>query len=428
MPNSMSTRPADRLWGGKRRVVAALIAGLVLASLQGCGLFADDAPEASSQVAPADVAPQLQAVLDARAAALRDHREQTFLATVDVSDRTLRARERRFFANLSQLPIARLDYELVLSSLVDTGSGVTAVVRRRLQLTPYDALPVVTPDRVSFAVVDGRYVIAGDHDRAWQKANDIEVPPWDTTSIEVRTAPGVLGVFDRESVADADAVLADVQQGLADVGALVPGDWARGVVVYALSDVTAFREIDDLPGGDPEHLDAVAFPVQSAPWSRHLASTRVVLHPRMLHESSPARQRLIRHELTHVALGMHDDRVPVWLSEGLAEWVSVQPIPVAERLISADAVTAAIAGINDLPSSDQFNGADAGANYGLAWWACEVIAAEHGSAMLWQLLDAMAEGDGTTEAEQGEVLKRLVGLNAHQLARRAARRIVATFG
>ena len=419
----MSTRLAERFRGG---ITALVLGALCLGALQSCNLFEDD-PAAPAGALPADVAPQLQAVLDTRARALTTGRERAFLATVDLADRTLRSRERRYFANLGQLPIGRLRYELVPGSLVDSGLGVTAVVRRHLQLTPYDATPVVTPDRMVFTVVDGHYVIAHDQDRDWQDANDIEVPPWDSMPIQVRSVPGVLGIFDRDSVADADGLLADVRQGLSDVAALVPGDWPRQVVVYALSDTAAFGEIDDLPGGDPEKLDGVAFPVQAGPRSHRLAATRFVLHPRMIDHPGPARERLIRHELTHVAVGTRDDHVPVWLSEGLAEWVSVQPIPAPDRLISEGAVMEARAGVDAMPGDDTFNGPDSGANYGIAWWACEWIAATHGPSMPWRLLDTMAEGDGTTNAEQDAVLQRLLGINSRQLARHAAQRIQATF-
>ena len=424
----MSTSPAEQLRGEglTARLVALLATVLCLGSLHACGL--NDHEDSPARVVPTDVAADIQHVLDTRARALVAGRERTFLGTINEADRTLRARELRYFDNVQQLPIGRLSYELDRGSLIATGDGITAVVRRHLQLTPYDALPVTTPDRVRIIVVDGRYVLANDQDHAWQDANHIEVPPWDTMRIEVRAAEGVLGVFDKQSAADADSILGDVQHGLDDVAAQVPWTWSRQVVVYALADTAAFQEIDDLPGGDPEKLDGVAFPVQAAPRSHRLAATRFVLHPRMLDSPGVARQRLIRHELTHVAVGMRDDHVPIWLSEGLAEWVSVQPIPSADRVISEDAVIAARAGIRSLPGDDTFNGPQSGANYGIAWWACDYIATTYGPSMLWALLDNMAAGDGTTEAEQDAELTRLLGIDSHQLARDAGQRIMATFG
>jgi hypothetical protein len=415
----MSTNPAERLRGG----IAAL---LTLVLVSGCGLIQHDDPPL--RVVPTDVAAEPQHVLEARGRALRQGNESAFLATINRADRTLRWRERRYFTNIGQLPVGQVSYELDPASMIDTGEGVTAVVRRHLQLTPYDARPVITPDRMRFAVVDGRYVIANDQDHDWQEANGIAVPPWDATRVQVRSVAGVLGVFDDRSVADSDSVLADVQRGLDDVSALVPEDWSREVVVYALSDTSAFPDDGELPGGDPDHLDGVAIPVQASPRSDVLAATRFALHPRMLAQPGVTRQRLIRHELTHVAVGMLDDHVPVWLSEGLAEWVSVQPIPVSERVISAAALDEARSGFTAMPGDDGFNGPHSGANYGLSWWACDWIATTYGPSMLWTLLDTMAAGDGTSEADQDAVLRQLLGIDSHELARHAADRIVATFG
>jgi hypothetical protein len=421
---SMPTSRAEQLRGGIAARLIVIVLGL--GGLQSCGLLHHD--EGPGRVVPTDVAAEIEHVLNTRGRALVSGQRQLFLATVNRADRTLTSRERRYFDNLQELPIRRLYYRLDRGSMVDTGDGVTAVVRRELQLTSYDALPVNTPDRMHFVMVDGRYVIANDQDHAWQDANMIEIPPWDSGRIEVRSSGGVLGVFDKRSVGQADAVLADVQHGIDEVAAIVPLDWSRQVVVYALSDTAAIQEINDLPGGDPEQLDGVAFPVQSGPRSDRLAATRFVLHPRMLTQTGLARQRLIRHELTHVAVGELDDHVPIWLSEGLAEWVSVQTIPMSERVISEAAVTAARAGVRDLPDDDTFNGPHSGANYGLAWWACDWIATTYSPEMLWTLLDTMAAGDGTTEAEQDDVLQQLLGIDSHDLARHAAQRILTTFG
>ena len=65
--------------------------------------------------------------------------------------------------------------------------------------------------------------------------------------------------------------------------------------------------------------------------------------------------RLVRHELTHVALGENDDRVPVWLAEGIAEWVSVQPLPEDQRVVSGAAVAAAQAGDVELAADDEYS-------------------------------------------------------------------------
>ena len=148
----------------------------------------------------------------------------------------------------------------------------------------------------------------------------------------------------------------------------------------------------------------------------------------MIYRNDETRSRLVRHELTHVAIGRRDDRVPTWLSEGLAEYVSVQPIVPYERMISREALEAAQAGVDSLPQDKDFNGASSGANYGLAWYACEYIAQAFGEKKLWRLFDAMRAGDGTSEAEEDAVLEKVIGLDGEELAKLSARKIVNTFG
>ena len=158
-----------------------------------------------------------------------------------------------------------------------------------------------------------------------------------------------------------------MQRGITDVSAVVPYTWEHRVVVYALSDTGFMASLRELPGGDPDAVDAVAFPVplDDADPLAATAGVRVALHPRMLAREDAARDRLVRHELTHVALGERDDDVPTWLSEGIAEWVSVAPLAPQDRALSTASLVAAREGLEsgdlDLPASEVFNGSTSGA-------------------------------------------------------------------
>ena len=170
-------------------------------------------------------------------------------------------------------------------------------------------------------------------------------------------------------------------------------------------------------------IDGLTFPVLATPGRMRVASTRFVLNPRLLAADRTARDRLIRHELVHVALGSRDDRIPVWLSEGLAEYLSVQTIPPAERVISGDALDAARAGLEALPAGDTFNdGPTSLANYGVSWWICEAIAETYGEQMLWTLVDDLA-GAENPDLE----LEAILGISGRALARDAGRLMLATY-
>jgi len=94
------------------------------------------------------------------------------------------------------------------------------------------------------------------------------------------------------------------------IGQVAPYDWSGNVVVYALSETDMLEALDDLPGEDADALDVVSFPVPTSKDSETLASTRFLLHPRMLDSDPRQLARLIRHDLTHVALNSRDDDGP----------------------------------------------------------------------------------------------------------------------
>lgn len=396
-----------------RRTSAVAAAALAAVALVGCS-GSDRTPD-PAPVSVRDVVRTLDRILEARVAAVRHADPDAFLARV--GGRSFRDEQATVYENLLQLPIERLDYRVEPASIVRDGDAYWATVRETLQLDGYDAAPVVTEDRYRFAPGPaGRLRLVSTTDADWEAEHGVTTQPWERGPVQIREGDGVLGVFDAGSLDAAPALLASVESGIASVSALVPYDWQRTVVVYALSDPAFLDSLEDLPGDDPGDLDAVAFPVGE--------STRFVLNPRMLDRAGPQRDRLVRHELTHVAIGSHDDHAPVWLSEGLAEWVSAAPLAPQERAIPDAAVTAAAAGVDDLPADASFNDDDSEAHYGLAWFAVESLADTYGDRAPWLLLDALAE-PGT---DVDEVLADRFGTTTHQLAEQADRLIVALYG
>jgi hypothetical protein len=432
-----STRPDPSQWPSpwRRVVVPVALAPLLLA---GCSSDEPPAPTAEPRQERTtgkpkagrperlprqpDVAPALVRTLRDRAAAVRGADQATFLAGLAHGDASFVADQTTYLANLEQLPLARFGYSLEPTSLTRSGRGYWGTVRVRMQLDGYDARPVVTPDRYLFTPQGaGRYAVASVTDRAWESDNELDPQPWDLGPIAVRSGGGVLGVFDAGSEASADAVIAEVEEGVTAVAAEIPYEWDDGVVLYALDDPTFLSGLDNLPGSDPLSLDAVAFEVMARPGTRQVASTRVVLNPDVVSGAGRGRGRLIRHELTHVALGSRAAHVPTWLSEGLAEYVSVRPMAPEDRGISGAALAAAEAGLSGLPSDRDFDGPAAEAGYGIAWWACEYLASAYTESILWTLLEAMPE------RRPDDVLQELLALDEAQLARRAGDLMLDTY-
>jgi hypothetical protein len=421
--------PTTRARSARSGGLALLLVLLAVASgLSGCSVLDDD-DDPGPPVASSDATADVRELLTRHAQALRAGEMTAFLADVDDAKKSFAARQKRYFLNLRQLPLATFAWRVPENSVTETAGGVRAVVELRMKLRGYDAVPVLTPQVLTFTRADDdSLLLADDRDRAFNERNDVELAPWDLTRIDVEQGDGVLGIFDAKSVDAAYQIIASVEHGIAAIDEEVPLDWSDRVVVYALSDIRSLAQLDNLPGGDPDRLDGVAFPVRAGPRTRKLASTRFMLHPRMNYRNDQTRDRLIRHELTHVALGLRDDKVPTWLSEGIAEYVSVQPIPTYRRMIAKDALTEARAGVDGLPRDKTFNGSHSGANYGVAWFACEYISSTYGEDALWRLFDMMRAEGGTGEKHQDAVIRDVLGIGGHDLADAAAQKIVNTFG
>ena len=420
---------------GAPALLPSLLLALLLVLLTGAGLTActagrsEDAPVPPRSAAPAarDVVREVTRALGRRAAAVRRHDAAAFAA--GLARRPALARQQRtYFANLAQLPLAEFRYEVDRAGVVPDGGGYRVPVRLLMRLDGYDERPVASLDRLRFVPSRhgrDRMLLSSVTDAAWERRHHAQQQPWDRGPIEVRTAAGVLGVFDPDSVDDAPDLLASVASGIDVVAAEVPYGWSRTVVLYALSDPAYLDGLQGLPG-DPARLDGVAFPLPGAHPGRP-ATTRFLLSPTMLGDPGPPRDRLVRHELTHVAVGEHDDDAPVWLAEGIAEWVSVRPISLPGRAVPSAAIAAARRGLTGLPADDTFNDAASRTHYAVSWWACEKLAEGGGPEVLFDLLDAYAARDVDGAAARDRLLRRRTGLDEAALARAAGRLLLATY-
>ncbi|GAA1479267.1 hypothetical protein GCM10009623_37130 [Nocardioides aestuarii] len=406
-------------------MLAAVAATTVLV-LAGCSLDpAPAGPAATGAASGTRVAPEaargIAALLDRRAAAVRRGDAAAYGRGVGGS----RARQDRWFDNVVQLPASTVGFSLEPASLVRDGDGWWGTVRVELRLRGYDAMPVVTRDRYRFVRDGRRFRVTSMTDAAWERRNRVQPQPWDLERVVVRERAGVLGMFDAGSADRADELVSAVADAVATIGPRLPIAWDGRVVVYALSDPAFVSGLEGVPGGDPLAVDGLAFPVVAGPdgaGASEVASTRVVLNPRILSVPEASRDRLLRHELVHVALGERDDRIPVWLSEGLAEYLSVQTLPTSERLVPAEALTAARRGLSALPDGETFNGPASQANYGVAWWVCEAVAETWGEQMLWTLVEEL---DGV--ADPVRRLEQLLGVDEQRLLDDAARMMLATY-
>lgn len=377
-----------------------------------------------------------QQLLDQRSRAIRDGNLQAFLATVDRSDQKLVARQRRYFANLRQLPLQELGYTVLKS---DWPAGLRAAgwasdvsvpqVRVSTQLRGFDTMPVQRVTGFAFARRGGRVVIVSELTGAGRQFPGSNPAPWDLVRIHVRNDLDTLQLYDDTTWARAGTVAAALRTGVADVRSAVPYPWNGRAVVYVFGKPAVLNSFDGVPGGNITHLGAMTFPMYAVLGQPAVAGIRFTLLPSSLRAGPVFLDRIIRHELTHVALAERDDGVPVWFAEGIAEYVGARDIPQDQRRIATVALARARQGVDGMPPSRGFNGADQAWHYALSWMACDYIAATRGESTLWRLMEALhAGGGGTTDAQQDAVLQRVLGIDGAELAQRAATRILRIYG
>jgi hypothetical protein len=404
---SVNTRP------GRLRIVSALLLPALLAStLTACS---DDSPVTSTDP-DADAAAAIQRTLHQRAKAIVNRDPVLFGRTLAERDRAFVAEQEQYLDNLGQLPLGVVRFDLTDESLEPDGKAYWGEVTIRIEIEGYDVAPVVTRDRWRFAPTrdERRYLLTSTTDGRWEADHAPQPQPWDLGEIEVRDGPGVLGIFDASTIGSAPDVLDAVSEARFAVRSVLPLDIEDpgGVILYLLGDPTFLDSLDGLPVADPSRLDGATIPVprDADGGAGRVSSYRILLNPSVIGQDDEALDRLVRHELTHVAVGDRARGVPLWFSEGLAEYVSVQQLLPSERRLQSDALNLAAAGVDDLPTDEEFAGEHAEGWYAVSWWVCEYIAATYGEDTLWILLAKLADG-----ADQSAVISEQLGISTSEL-------------
>jgi hypothetical protein len=321
------------------------MAALLAATLAGCG---GDHPSD----ADADAAGRA-ALFARRSRAVLDHDEAAFLATAAPE---IRASQQRLWDGLASVPFAT--YEI--------GDGVV-----RWRLAGFDGPPA--QDRIDYATGerDGRLVITGTDGPA-----DHEL--WDGGPVTVTTGDHVtlLAAGERPALlAAAEAAYASVAGA---IGIPMP---ARVLVLVPRSDDELRGLLGGAPGTDVDQFTAftVAGTGPTAPVGA--GQPRVVVRD----GDPPPRPDTWMHELVHAAAYPVAPRAPVWVHEGLAEWVAH----------GRQAAVAVHGSDGRLPTDAEFLGPAPQVSYGEAESAIAFLAAQRGPGAPWALLRAI--GGGATE-------------------------------
>nr|WP_284290626.1 hypothetical protein [Angustibacter aerolatus] len=367
--------------------------------------------DAASGQSEAERTQALRALLAKRRTAVLEHDAATWLATVDPGERGFRDRQRTVFGNLRDVPFADWTYRV-------TGTGGTLSASRRAELggpawvarvlvghrlRGFDTSPSYAEQYLTVVQRASGWVLAGDTD------GGSAPQPWDLGRVRVVRGDHVLvlGTASEGALRD-DAAEAD--RAVQRVGRLWGGSWPRRVVVLA---PRTQREFGRLLLRGTSGLSQVAAvttgDLGGTPAARAREhNDRVVVNPSAFARLGPIGRRVVlTHELTHVAVrASTTSTVPIWLSEGFADYVGYRGTGVSRRAASDDvlALVRAGRGPKALPDAADFDPEQTtiAPSYSAAYLACALLADTYGEQRLVDLYRAAATAPdhGDTHPDQ----------------------------
>ncbi|GGO53335.1 hypothetical protein GCM10012287_39680 [Streptomyces daqingensis] len=370
---------------GGLRAVAAAVTAAALAAACGCG------PAEAGDGADRERA-EIQRVLDRQATAVRSGHEKRYTAEIDPRAERYRAAQREVFGNLQQLRLTQWTYRLHGLRHKDGGEPdeagggkgggrVEAQVRLRYRLRGDDRAPVTATERLAFVERGGRWYVSGE-----LPGSDVQLWEQGELSVVRGDRSSVLGVG--RSGEELRRLARDADRAVSRVDEVWPRPWPDRVVVEAPASLRSMAQLLDAPAPSYEGIAAVT--TGDAGESEKAPADRIVVNPEAYGElSEEGRQVVVTHETVHVASRTHTGRLtPMWLSEGLADWIGYRGTGRTPRSAAAELVRAAEAGElpQELPSDRDFKfGNDSerlGRAYESGWLACLFIAEEWGEEKL----------------------------------------------
>lgn len=293
----------------------------------------------------------MREVLDQRAAALSAGKRKDWLATVDPSNEKLRLQEQGVFDNLRALEVT-LDYDMEDSGFPAAHvSGTDPVIRPPV----YELSTVRGVDHgaaraeveITFVRRAGTWYVGAD-----RRPRDSYVQPWYGDARRVVRSGRLVVVTDRS---DADVSAEDLASAVHDeIGAIadllgVPED------DRVLIDAATGSESPSLNSFHNGATAAAVFPVgrekPDGEWA--LSGWRMKISPSELADLLDNRS-LLRHELAHLLLRDLDYAAPIWVKEGIAEYVGYYPLHPDRLTLPKKLRTRLLAERHELPQYGVF--------------------------------------------------------------------------
>ncbi len=293
--------------------------------------------------------PQEQRILNQRARAIRDNDLDLFLKRVNHRDAGLMARQRRYFKNLVQLPLA--DVQLSGDRRAVGRRAARREVGRRRPHPAGDPLHAAARLRRAAARADRRLRVLLP-----QRTRDAGLRPEQLRQAALSRDAVAVGP-DRDQRPRGARRARHLRPSYGTHGGDRDRRRARGHRPdRAGTAVQLGRPGRGLQRAEPERARLVPRRPRRRdrpPRGDDLPDVRRGrrplpgrLHPDAADADSvragqPFLGRITRHELSHVAIGVRDDGSPAWVSEGIAEYLGAREVPQRERIIPTSALNRA---------------------------------------------------------------------------------------
>jgi hypothetical protein len=364
----------------------------------------------------------IRAVLEARATAVSEGYRDAFMATVDTVNGDLVHQQQLLFDNLQKLPVTEIGYT------VDDGAGFVAaevegddpVFRPRVfeqVRLDIDSLPVTNILENTFVRRDGTWLLGaeskpGEH----ETDHESQSRPWaGAIPIAVARSGRLLVVVDRRRN-DVGRALAREMVGYIRFAARALGvDPSYDVLV----DATTVGDPIGVSSVDSEQAAAATITVThfgvDDEEDPDYAGTRIKVNPDRA-DRVVSDTQVMRHELTHYLTVRRLEATPIWVTEGLAEWVSTAPSSLDDLVITDPSVIdTALNAPKRLPTDGRW-GQDPTTDYLVARAAMSRVVETFGMAKVFEMGRAYARVPGDdADQKTDRVLRRVLGITEAQL-------------
>jgi hypothetical protein len=369
-------------------------------------------PETDAAIQRHDAATSL---LEARSRAILERDKAAFLALIDPAASRFRAKQATLFDRLVKVPFAEWEYEFEgegpslrgdQAERLPEGAFIARVLAR-YTLEGTDS-PVEREQFLTLVPRDGDWLLATDEDTGGgapspEFGRDI----WELGPVTVVRGRSSLVIGEAKASAlrpfarEADLAVRDVR-------AVWKAKWSQRPVVIVPRTQADMALIVGTSAKGLEQIAAVTTGYSSSGPTR---GDRVVINPRAWRSLKPLGQRVVMsHEVTHLATrAVTYGSVPIWMSEGFADYVAYEAVDLPVRVIAAHALDLVRAGKGPtrLPGDADFDAShgDVAPAYESSWLATRMIADRYGERKLVKLYVSLADRDeGPTDGDFRAVL------------------------